>query len=423
MQFVADLHLHSRFARATSKSLNPANLYRWGLMKGLTVVGTGDFTHPVWFEELEDQLVAAEQGLFKLRKDIQAQTDPELPQACYGKMRFLLSVEISLIYKKNQKTRKVHHVVLMPSFDAVSRLNARLGEIGNLKSDGRPILGLDSRDFVEICLEVCEEALIIPAHIWTPHFAVLGASSGFDSLDECFEDMLPHIFAVESGLSSDPMMNARVSMLDRFAIVSNSDAHSPQKLGREATCFDTELCYDAIYDALKKRDGKKFTGTLEFYPEEGKYHFDGHRKCGVCLRPAQTLAAEGRCFVCGGKLTVGVMHRVEKLADRPESFVPKRAQHFESLIPLPEIISSVQRVGPNSKRLQGVYFKMLNDLGPELTILRFTPIEDIATHSGPQIAEGIRRMRSGEVHIEPGYDGVFGNIQIFSDEERTSMQF
>lgn len=422
MEFIADLHLHSRFARATSKSLNPENLYRWGLMKGLSVVGTGDFTHPVWFEELEDQLVPAEPGLFALRDSMKVHVDGELPKACHGLLRFVLSVEISLIYKKNDKTRKVHHIVVMPTLDAVSRLNARLEKIGNLKSDGRPILGLDSRDLVEICLEACEDVLFIPAHIWTPHFAVLGARSGFDSLEECFEDMLPHIFAVESGLSSDPLMNLRVSMLDHFAIVSNSDAHSPQKLGREATCFDTELSYYGMYDALKERDPEKFTGTLEFYPEEGKYHYDGHRKCGICFTPVQTLKVNERCPVCKGRLTVGVMHRIEKLSDRPENFTVDHAPYFESLIPLPEILSGVLGVGPNTKRVQGVYQNMLQDIGPELTILRSTSIETIAQKADSSIAEGIRRMRSGDVHIKPGYDGVFGQVQIFSEDEQRTLK-
>ena len=309
----------------------------------------------------------------------------------------------------------------MPSFDAAARLNARLGAIGNLKSDGRPILGLDSRDLVEICLEACDEVLFIPAHIWTPHFAVLGASSGFDTLEECFEDMLPHIFAVETGLSSDPPMNWRLSMLDNYAIVSNSDAHSPQKLAREATCFNTELSFRGMYDALKDRDPTRFTGTLEFYPEEGKYHFDGHRKCDICWKPAQTLDADGICPVCNRKLTVGVLHRVEKLADRAEGDRPDVAMPFENLIPLPEIIGSVLQVGPTSKRVQTVYEQMLATHGAELKILRQLPIEEIAKTGDPLIAEGIRRTREGDVHIDPGYDGVYGKIQVFSDEDRALL--
>ncbi len=421
MQYIADIHLHSRFARATSKTLNPENLYRWSLIKGLTVVGTGDFTHPVWYEELRDQLEPAEEGLYQLRPDLRRGIDAELPPACRGQMRFVLSVEISLIYKKNDKTRKIHHVVTMPNFDAVARLNARLGAIGNLKSDGRPILGLDSRDLVEICLEACDEVLFIPAHIWTPHFAVLGASSGFDTLEECFEDMLPHIFAVETGLSSDPPMNWRLSMLDNYAIVSNSDAHSPQKLAREATCFNTELSFRGMYNALKDRDPTRFTGTLEFYPEEGKYHFDGHRKCDICWKPAQTLDADEICPVCNRKLTVGVLHRVEKLADRAEGDRPDVAMPFENLIPLPEIIGSVLQVGPTSKRVQTVYEQMLATHGAELKILRQLPIAEIAKTGDPLIAEGIRRMREGTVHIDPGYDGVYGKIQVFSDEDRALL--
>lgn len=421
MRYIADVHLHSRFARATSKTLNPENLYRWSRLKGLTVVGTGDFTHPVWVEELRDQLEPAEEGLFQLRPELRRAVDAELPRACRGETRFVLSVEISLIYKKNGKTRKIHHVVLMPSFDAVARLNARLGAIGNLTSDGRPILGLDSRDLVEICLEACDEVLFIPAHIWTPHFAVLGASSGFDTLDECFEDMLPHIFAVETGLSSDPPMNWRLSMLDDYAIVSNSDAHSPQKLAREATCFDAELSFRGMYEALRDRDPTRFIGTLEFYPEEGKYHFDGHRKCDVCWKPSQTLGAKGLCPVCGRKLTVGVLHRVERLADRAEGDRPAVAMPYENLVPLPEIIGSVLQVGPTSKRVQAAYETMLSTHGPELEILRETPVEAIAKTGDPLIAEGIRRMREGEVHIAPGYDGVYGKIRVFSDEERALL--
>ena len=418
MKYIADVHLHSRFARATSRDLNPENLHRWGLLKGLTVVGTGDFTHPVWFEELRAKLEPAEEGLYRLKADLRRAVEADLPPTCLGEMRFVLSVEISLIYKRDGRTRKVHHVVLLPDFEAVARLNARLGAIGNLKSDGRPILGLDSRDLVAICLETCEDVLFIPAHIWTPHFALLGANSGFDTLEACFGDMLPHIFAVETGLSSDPAMNWRLSMLHRFAIVSNSDAHSPQKLGREATCFDAELSFRGMYGALKDRDPARFTGTLEFYPEEGKYHCDGHRTCAVCWTPAQTIAAGGICPVCGRKLTMGVLHRVEKLADRPEGFVPEGAVPYESLIPLPEIIGSVLEVGPSSKKVQGLYAQMLSALGPELKILREVPVADIAAASDSLIGEGIRRMRAGQVHIAPGYDGEYGKIQVFSREER-----
>ena len=422
MQFVIDVHLHSRFARATSRELNPSNLHKWSALKGVDVVGTGDYTHPEWFAELSEQLEPAEEGLYQLEPGRRTAVEQEWPEHCRRAVRFMLSVEISTIYKKGDKTRKIHHVVILPSLESVARLNRRLGAIGNLHSDGRPILGLDSRDLLEICLEADEKVLFIPAHIWTPHFAALGASSGFDSLEECYEDLLPHIFAVETGLSSDPPMNWRLSALDRYAIVSNSDAHSPQKLAREATCFDTECSYPGIYAALKDRDPARFLGTLEFYPEEGKYHYDGHRKCSVCYKPAQTLAAEGICPVCGRKLTVGVLHRVEKLADRPEGFRPEVAPSYEYLIPLDEVIGAAVGVGPKSKKVRAVYDRLLVEVGTELEVLRRAGLEAIESCAGPLVAEGVRRMRCGEVEIYPGHDGEYGVISVFTEEERARLK-
>ena len=421
-RFVADVHLHSRHSRATSKELNPENLHKWSALKGVDVVGTADFTHPEWLAELKEKLVPAEEGLYRLRDDLVEAVEQELPASCRSEVRFLLSVEISSIYKRHGRTRKVHNVVILPDFAAADRFNRRLGRIGNLKSDGRPILGLDSRDLLEISLEVCPEVLFIPAHIWTPHFAVLGASSGFDSMEECFDDLLPHIYAVETGLSSDPPMNGRLSQLDRFAVVSNSDAHSPRKLAREATCFDTELSYRGMLEALRDRDPQRFTGTIEFYPEEGKYHYDGHRKCGVCWTPTQTIAAGGLCPECGRKVTVGVLHRVEKLADRGEGeAAPER--WFEYLIPLEEVIGSALGVGPNSKKVQRIYHALVAQLGPELDVLRTADIAKIAQSGGqPLVAEGVRRMRSGKVAIAPGYDGEYGRIEVFSDEERRRIE-
>ena len=421
MRFVLDIHLHSSHSRATSRDLTPENLHRWSALKGLTVVGTGDFTHPAWIEELKTKLSPAEEGLYRLKPAYRTPVEKDLPASCRGEVRFLLSVEISSIYKKNGRTRKVHNLVLMPDFTSVERLNRRLGEIGNLKSDGRPILGLDSRDLVEIALEACPEALFIPAHIWTPHFAMFGANSGFDSFEECFEDMMPHIFAVETGLSSDPPMNWRLSVLDNFAIVSNSDAHSPPKLAREATCFDTDLSYPAIRSALKGRDPARFTGTLEFYPEEGKYHCDGHRACGVRWRPAETRAAGGACSVCGRPVTVGVLHRVEALADRPEGARPEAARPYENLIPLTEIIASAKGIGPVSQKAQETYYALLHALGPELKVLREAPVEEIDRCGGPLVAEGVRRMRAGEVEIAPGFDGEYGRIRVFREGEREQV--
>src|SRR5919197_2842 len=422
MRFVADLHIHSRYARATSRELNPENLHKWAALKGITVVGTGDFTHPLWFAELQEKLEPAEDGLYRLKDPWRTAVEQGLPPACRNAVRFLLSVEISSIYKRHGRTRKVHNLVMLPDLARVEAFNRCLGALGNLKSDGRPILGLDSHDLLAISLDVCPEVLFIPAHIWTPHFAVLGSESGFDSLEACFDDLLPHIFALETGLSSDPPMNTRLSALDRFAMVSNSDAHSAQKLAREATCFDTELSYAAIYAALKERDRSRFTGTLEFYPEEGKYHYDGHRKCQIRWKPTQTLQADGRCPVCGGKLTVGVLHRVERLADRPEEAEPAVERPFEYLIPLPEVIGAALEVGPDSKKATPIYKKVLEQFGPELGILRTVPPEDVAHCGEPLVAEALSRMRTGAVEILAGYDGEYGTIHIFSSTEREQLK-
>ncbi len=422
MRFVADIHVHSRFSRATSRDLNPQALYQWANLKGITVVGTGDFTHPVWLQELKDTLVPAEDGLYRLRDEERATVDERIPASCHGDVRFMLTAEISTIYKKRDRTRKVHHVVAMPDFDAVDRLNKRLTEIGNLASDGRPILGLDSRDLLEICLQASDSALFIPAHIWTPHFAVLGASSGFDSLEACYEDLLPHIFAVETGLSSDPLMNSKLSALDRFAVISNSDAHSPSKLGREATCYDTDLSYHGIYDALKQNDRERFTGTIEFYPEEGKYHYDGHRNCDICWEPRQTLAADGMCPVCGKQLTVGVLHRVDQLADRSEEAATAASRPFDYLIPLEEVISAAVGVGAKSKKVQAIYMDLLTQLGSELDLLRQVDVARIEEAGQSLVAEAVRRMRTGQVRIDPGHDGEYGVIELFTDEERTRLE-
>ena len=422
MQLVTDLHLHSRFARATSRDLNLANLHRWSALKGIDIVGTGDFTHPAWFAELSEQLEPAEEGLYQLGAAWRKAVELELPERSRREVRFMLSVEICTIYKKGGKTRKIHHIVILPSLESVACLNQRLGDIGYLYSDGRPILRLDRRDLLEICLEIDEEVLFVPAHIWTPHFAVLGAASGFDSLEECYGDLLPQIFAVETGLSSDPPMNRRFSALDRFALISNSDAHSPQKLAREATCFDTERAYSAIYHALKDRAPARFLGTLEFYPHEGKYHYDGHRKCAVCWKPAQTLAAAGICPVCGRLLTVGVLHRIELLADRAEEMLPDLIPSCEYLISLDELVSAAIGFGPRSKKVRTVCDRLVAEMGSELAVLRSAEIDDIASSAGSLVAEGVRRMRSGEVDIRPGYDGEYGAIRIFSEEERKRME-
>ena len=421
MSFIADLHIHSYYSRATSKELNLEHLHKWAQLKGLQVVATGDFTHPKWLDELSEKLEPAEPGLYQLKSEFARTTQEDVHSACKGPVRFILSTEISSIYKKNDRVRKVHNVLMVPSLEAAARLQTRLDKIGNIHSDGRPILGLDSRDLLEIVLETDALACLIPAHIWTPWFSVLGSKSGFDGIDECFGDLTSHIFAVETGLSSDPPMNWRVSQLDRFTLVSNSDAHSPQKLAREANIFHCELSYPAMLNAMKDRSSGQFGGTIEFFPEEGKYHLDGHRKCNARLEPRETIANNGLCPVCGKPVTVGVLYRVEELADRPAGTAPSAASPFQSLIPLPEVVAEVKNVGPNTKTVRKVVHTLLNRLGNELAILRDIPLPDIEKVSGSLVAEAVRRMRTGELYIAGGYDGEFGTIHIFSDEERAQF--
>jgi DNA helicase-2/ATP-dependent DNA helicase PcrA len=414
MKFVADLHIHSHYSRATSKDLTLEHLWKWAQIKGVTVVATGDISHPGWLAELQQKLAPAEPGLFRLKDEFAAVVADDVPLACRGEVRFLLGGEISNIYKRHGKTRKVHNLIFAPDLDTVGRLQARLERIGNIRSDGRPILGLDSRDLLEITLETHDRCRFIPAHIWTPWFAMLGSMSGFNSVEECFGDLTPHIFALETGLSSDPPMNWRVSNLDRYTLVSNSDAHSPPKLAREATCFDCDLSYDALFAALQSGDPATFNGTIEFFPEEGKYHVDGHRKCGVCWQPVTTLAHDKICPVCGKEVTVGVLHRIEMLADRPEDGRPARTHPYASLIPLPEVLGELLGVGAGSQRVQREYVRLLARLGSELTILRETRLEEIAAAGGDALAQGIARMRRGAVDALPGYDGEYGVVRVFS---------
>lgn len=420
MKFVADLHLHSHFSRATSKELDFEHLARWAQLKGVHVVGTGDIAHPGWLQEMRDKLEPAEEGLFRLKNEYARAVQSQVPPACQGLVRFMLAGEISSIYKKNDRVRKVHNVIFAPSLEAVEKIQVALEKIGNIRSDGRPILGLPSRDLLEIILEIDPACYLIPAHIWTPWFSLLGSKSGYDSVEECFDDLTPHIFALETGLSSDPPMNWRISTLDRYTLVSNSDAHSPQKLAREANVFDTELSYPAIFASLKQQD-EGFSGTVEFFPEEGKYHYDGHRKCGICWAPKTTLAHRGICPVCGKKVTVGVMHRVEILADRPEGAAPAHPRPFRSLIPLPEVLAEVYGVGPASKQVQQSYETLLAGLGPELAILQDAPLDELGRVGDPLLAESLRRMRCGEVNAAGGYDGEYGVVKLFEAGERAAF--
>ena len=407
---IADLHIHSRFSMATSKEGTPENLDFWARKKGISLIGTGDFTHPVWREELKERLVSEGNGLYRLRDEYVKEESRKFPGEG---TRFVVSGEISSIYKKNGKTRKVHNVILLPGLEAADAMAQRLEKIGNIHSDGRPILGLDSHDLLEMMLDVCPEGILIPAHIWTPHFSVLGAKSGFDSVEECFEELAPYIHALETGLSSDPAMNWRISKLDRYQLVSNSDAHSPSKLGREANLLDIDCSYEGLYRAIQTGEGLE--GTVEFFPEEGKYHFDGHRKCGVSLSPVEAEWLGGICPVCGKKLTMGVDHRVEQLADRAEGFVKKDGKKYESLVPLPEVISTCMGYSAASKKVQGCFEQMIQTLGTEFDILRNVPSEDIKSCAGERIAEGIENVRTGNVKRIPGYDGEYGKIELFDE--------
>jgi len=417
MKFIADLHVHSHYSISTAKNLNLENLYMAARIKGITVVATGDCTHPVWLAEIKAKLVPAEAGLFQLRNEIASECDKQIPLSCRGQVRFILESEISSIYKKNGKVRKNHNLVFLPDLETAERFNAKLDKIGNIKSDGRPILGLDAKHLLELLLETSDRSFLIPAHIWTPWFSLLGSKSGFDSVEACFEDLTPHIFALETGLSSDPAMNWRVSDIDGLTLVSNSDAHSPANLGREANLFDTQLSFRAIRSALQTGDTEQFLGTFEFYPEEGKYHLDGHRKCQVRYSPRDSIKKDGICPECGKPLTLGVLYRVEELADRPEGIKPDKHYPFCSIIPLKEIISELVGVGPKSKKVQHLYETALDVLGTEFDILHDIPPETIEDAAIPLLSEAIKRMRRGQVFKSPGYDGEFGKITMFASGE------
>jgi len=416
MEFHADLHVHSKYSRATSRDLDLEHLAWWAARKGIAVVGTGDCVHPAWLAEIKDKLVPAGGGLFSLKPEIEADIWKTLPPSCRTPVRFMLSVEISTIYKKGERTRKIHHLIYVPDFDAADRLAASLGRIGNIASDGRPILGLDSRDLLEVALESGPHSFLVPAHIWTPWFAALGSQSGFDSINECYGDLCDHIFAVETGLSSDPAMNWRVSFLDRYRLTSNSDAHSPGKLGREATRFSCEPDFFAIRRALETGEG--YEGTVEFFPEEGKYHLDGHRACGVRLDPAETIAHDGRCPVCGNRVTFGVAHRVEMLADRKEADArpPPTAGAVTNLVPLPEMLSEIVGGGVASQGVTRAYDRTTAALGSDFAVLEEVPVEDVAKVN-PLLGEAVDRLRAGIVIRQAGYDGEYGVIRLFEEGE------
>jgi len=399
MKIIGDFHIHSKYSRATSSFTDLENLDKWAAIKGVDVLGTGDFTHPGWIAEIKENLRPIESGLFGLKDKNSG-------------IRFLLTSEISCIYKKGEKVRKVHIVLFAPSLEAVEKINKKLAQVGNLNSDGRPILGLDAKELLKIVLDVDENCLVVPAHIWTPWFSVFGSKSGFDSLEECFDEYAKYIFAVETGLSSDPRMNWQLDLLDNVTLISNSDAHSAPKIGREANIFDTELDYDSIIKSIKTRQG--FLYTIEFFPEEGKYHFDGHASCGISLSPEKSKKYNNICPKCKKPLVIGVLNRVQELAARPYGFMPPNAVPYKSLIPLQEIIADALGVGVASKKVTEFYDRLTQSLKNEFNILLEAEADDIKKYGSSEIAEGVLRVREGKVSIEPGYDGVYGKIKIFN---------
>ena len=416
MRFIGDFHLHSKYSRATSQNMDLEHMAEWAKIKGIDVLTAADFTHPEWYTELKEKLEPAEKGLYRLRSPL---IDSRFSDS-KNETRFILTTEISCIYSKENKVRKIHIVVFAPSLEIVAKINARLAEIGNLKADGRPILGLDAKELAKIVLDISENCLIVPAHIYTPWFSLFGSRSGFDSIEECFEDYTKYIFAGETGLSSDPPMSWRNSSLDKMTLISNSDAHSLPKIGREANIFEGEkLDYRSIITAIKREQGPvKLVSTIEFYPEEGKYHHDGHRSCDLCLSPEESKRYNNVCPVCGKPLTIGVLSRIEDMADREEGFKPKGAVPFKNLIPLAEVIAESLGVGVNTKRVSTVYEKLIKNLGSEFKILLDASLEELKDYASLEIATGIIRAREGKVNITPGHDGVFGKIKIFSEAEK-----
>jgi len=418
MKFIADFHIHSKYSRATSRNMDLESLDKWAKIKGILVLGTADFTHPIWFKELKEKLEPAETGLFRIRKKEEGSKNEET--------RFILTTEISCIYSKGGKVRKIHIIIFAPSFEIVEKINQKLNFYGNLAADGRPTFGLDAKELLKIVLNISEDCLIVPAHAWTPYFSLFGSKSGFDSVEECFGDYSRYIYSIETGLSSSPEMNWRLSALDKITLVSNSDAHSAPKIGREANVFEgEELSYNSIIEAIKNtgstRANLRLAYTIEFFPEEGKYHYDGHRDCGISLSPKETKKYNGICPVCGKSLTIGVLNRVEQLADRPEGFKPESTIPFKSLVPLEEIIADVIGQGAGTIGVEKEYKNLIEKFGNEFNVLLEVPRNELEKVTLPEIVEGIIRVREGKVFIEPGYDGVYGKIRIFSKGEQKTL--
>ena len=409
MKIVADFHIHSKYSRATSHNMDLEHIAQAAQEKGITVVGTGDFTHPEWFDGLKNKLEPAEEGLYRLKdKD--------------DGVRFVVTGEISNMYTRNGRGRRIHSLIILPSLESAEKINNILSWQGNIKSDGRPILGMDTEELLKIVIDAEPNALFIPAHCMTPWFGIFGSMSGFDSLEEAFGENTKHIYAMETGLSADPAMIWRMADGRRMTLISNSDAHSPVKLGREVNVFDTELSYSAIRDAIIKKDKSKFLYTIEFFPQEGKYHYDGHRLCNVSMSPEQRKKVKGICPKCGRKLTIGVLSRVDELADREDGFVPSDAIPYKSLVPLKEIIAEAMGVGPQTKSVEQQYQTLIQKFSNEFNILLDVPSEELDKFTLPKIAQGIKRVRDGKLIIDPGYDGEFGKVKIFHETEKDELK-
>jgi len=420
MRVVADFHIHSKYSRAVSRDMTLENLDKWTRIKGINIIGTGDFTHPQWFKEIKEKLEPAEPGLFVLKKHLKQESIGKLENN--SDPRFMLTTEISCIYSKNGKVRRIHHLILAPSIEVVEKINSKLSFIGNLVSDGRPILGLDSKELLKICLEASEDIVFIPAHAWTPWFSIFGSKSGFDSIEECFEDLSSHIYSIETGLSSDPPMNWRLSELDKITLVSNSDSHSLNRIGREANVFDMDkMDYFEIKRIIQSKDKSKFLYTVEFFPEEGKYHYDGHRTCGVSLAPEESQNYNLNCPKCLKPLTIGVLSRVRELADRKKGFEPENRIPFKNMVPLDQIIGDSLGVGSATKSVWREYEKLIKNFDNEFKVLFDATRSQLDVITLLEIVEGIIRVREGRLHIEPGYDGEYGKIKIFTEEERQNL--
>ncbi|MBI5588372.1 MAG: DNA helicase UvrD [Deltaproteobacteria bacterium] len=405
MRIIADLHIHSRYSRATSKEMNLDVLSPWAKVKGINLLGTGDFTHPAHLASLEEKLEPTGNGLFVLKE----KTNRPNP------VHFMLTAEVSNIYTQNGKTRKIHNLIFAPSIETAKKMNSVFSSLGNINSDGRPIFGFSAKDLIKIVMDASPEAMVVPAHAWTPWFSIFGSKSGFNSIEECFGEYSRYIYAIETGLSSDPRMNWRVSALDKITLISNSDAHSPSKLGREANVLDCPMDYGEIIKVIKEKDNKRFLYTVEFYPEEGKYHFDGHRECGILFSPKDTERSGGICPVCGKGVTVGVMSRVDELSDRPDGFVPENAIPARHMVPLEEILSEALECGVSSIKVQKEYRRLTAEGGSEFGILLDMSEQDIAAIAAPRVTEAIMKVREGDLKIKPGFDGEFGKIKIFGE--------